>query len=79
MRYWLSLREKCLNTEFFQVCYSGIWTEYGDLLRKISLFSPNTGKDGPEKNSVFGRFLRILRRILKGDMWQLRSCKIATN
>ena len=41
---WPTLPEKCLNTEFSLVC--------------IPVFVLNIGKDGPEKNSVFGHFSR---------------------
>ena len=40
-----ALREKCLNTEFFSGPY-------------FPVFSPNTGKQGPGKSSVFGYFSR---------------------
>ena len=43
----LSLREKCPNTEFFQVLFS-----------LIRVFNLNAGKYGPEKNSVFEHFSR---------------------
>ena len=44
-----SLCEKCPNTEFF----SG---------PNFSVFSSNTGKYGPEKNSVFRHFHAVLCR-----------------
>ena len=41
--YASSLREKCQNTEF-------------SITLQISAFSPNTGKYGPEENSLSGHF-----------------------
>ena len=42
MKY--SLREKCPNTELFLVCIF----LYSDGIPYLSVFSPNTGKYGPE-------------------------------
>ena len=41
---WPTLPENCLNTELSLV--------------RIPVFGLNIGKDGPEKNSVFGHFSR---------------------
>ena len=38
---------------FFWSVFSCIWTEYGDW---ISIFSPNTGKYGPEKTPPLDSF-----------------------
>ena len=40
--------------------FSCMRTEHGDLRSKISVFSLNTGKYGPEKNSVLGNFHAVL-------------------
>ena len=61
LSYWLkswrylTLREKCPNTEFFLV---RIFPRSGWIWRdtEFSVFSSNTGKYGPEKNSVFEQF-----------------------
>ena len=49
----------CVNRvqieSFFWTVFSCIRTEYGDLLRK-SVFSPNTGKYGPEKTLYLDTF-----------------------
>ena len=48
--YQHSLREKCVNTEFFLVRIF----PHSDWIRRdtpyLSVFSPNTGKNGPEKS-----------------------------
>ena len=44
------LREKYLNTEFLLV---HILSVFGLNTEKISVFSPNTGKYGPEKTMLF--------------------------
>ena len=56
--------KKWPNMEFFWSAFFRIRTEYGDLLSKFLLhkFSLNAGKNGLQKNSVFGHFLRI-------DIW----------
>ena len=43
---------------FFCSVFSCVRTEHGDLPSKISVFSPNTGKYRPEKNSLLGNFSR---------------------
>ena len=43
-----SLRENCPKRSFFWSVFSYIW----------SVFRPNIGKYGPEKNSLFGQFSR---------------------
>ena len=52
----IPLHEKCPNTKFFLVRTF----LFSDWIRRftpqISVFSANTGKHGPEKNSVFGHF-----------------------
>ena len=51
-----SLREKCPNAEFFQVCIF----QHSDWIRRltepISIFSPNTGKYGPKKTPYWDTF-----------------------
>ena len=48
-KFIFTLREKCPHTEFFLVCIF----PYSDWIRRdtpyLSVFSPNTGKYGPEK------------------------------
>ena len=56
----LTLREKCPNTEFFLACiflYSD-WILTDTLY--LSLFSPNTGKYGPEKTLHLDTFHAVL-------------------
>ena len=54
----LSLCEMFPNTEFFLVRIF----PHSDWMRRdtlyLSVFNPNAGKYGPEKNSVFGHFSR---------------------
>ena len=54
-----ALREKCPNTEFFWSLFSRIWTEYGELLRKLPY--SECGKIRTRKNSVSGHFSRSIR------------------
>ena len=51
------LREKCQNTGLFSGPY---FPAFGlnEERSSLSVFSPNVGKYGPEKNSVFGHFSR---------------------
>ena len=49
---------------FFGSVFRRIRIEYGDLL---SVFSPNMGKYGPEKNSIFGHFSYSVCLFLKGN------------
>ena len=52
------LHEKCPDTEFLWSVFFCIRTEYGDL-RSNSVFSPNTGKYGPEKTSYLNTFYAV--------------------
>ena len=53
--FWHStLHQKCSNTKVFLV---RIFL-YSDWIQTEYVFSPNTGKNRPEKNSVFGHFSR---------------------
>ena len=55
--YWETLREKCPNMDFFFLVRI---FPYSDWIRKdalyLSVFSPNTGKYGPEKTSYLDTF-----------------------
>ena len=59
-----TLREKCPKRSFFCSALSVSWTEYGDL-GLISVFSPSTGKYGPEKTSRLDTFYVIKVSCLK--------------
>ena len=50
------LRKSCPNAEFFWFIFSLTWTEFRDLLPKISVLSPYTGKYGPEKLGIWTLF-----------------------
>ena len=54
-----ALRKKCPYSELFWSVFSNIRTEYGEILRYLSVFSPNAGKYGPPK--VRGVVMRNLR------------------
>ena len=49
------LREKCPYSKLFWSAFSGIRTEYGEIL-----FNPNTGKYGAD-NPEYGHFLRSVQ------------------
>ena len=55
-----SMREKCQNTEFFLAYIF----PHSDWIRRdtehLSVFSPNTGKYGPEKNPYFDTFHAVV-------------------
>ena len=55
-----SLKSVQIRSYFWSV-FSCIRTEYGDLLRK-SLFSPNTGKHGPEITLYLDTFHAVLNK-----------------
>ena len=61
----VSLHEKCRNTEFFWSVFSCIRTEYEDLVRIYSVFTPNTGKYGPEKTAYLDTPHVVLTDILR--------------
>ena len=48
---------------FFWSVFSCIWTEFGDLRR---IFSPNTGKYGPEKPPYLDTYFPISRSVYEG-------------
>ena len=51
---------KCPKIQSFSwSVFSCIRTEYGDLRSKISVFSPNTGKYGPEKTQYLDTFYAV--------------------
>ena len=50
------MREKCLHLEFFWSVFSGIRTEYGEILR-ISLYSVRMRENTDQENSEYGHFL----------------------
>ena len=57
------LREKCPNTELFLVRIYCIRTEYGEILRysdTLFVFSPNTGKYGPEITPYLDTFRAVV-------------------
>ena len=59
------MREKCPNgAVFFWSVFSRIWTEDGDLLRKISKFSPNAGKYRLEKSPYLDIFHVVIKYII---------------
>ena len=53
----LSLREKCLYSEFFRSAVSRIRTKYGEILR-ISLYSTQMRGNADQKKSEYGHFSR---------------------
>ena len=57
----IPLRKRCPYSEFFLTMFSGIWTEYGDLVRR-SLYSVQMKENTDQKNSEYGRFLRSAQR-----------------
>ena len=59
MVHWSkSFREKCPKLEFlWSVFFSGIWTEYRNLLQK-SPYSAQIRENTEQKNSKYGYFLR---------------------
>ena len=65
-RWWVRKHETIDRNlvEFFCSVFSHIRTEYED-----SVFSPNVGKYGPEKNSVFGHFS------CGADEWETQKCR----
>ena len=56
----LTLREKCLYSEFFWSVFSRIWTEYGEM-QSISPYSVQMWKNTDQKNSEFGHFAPSVR------------------
>ena len=52
-----TMRKKCPYSEFFWSIYSGIRTEYGEILR-ISPYSVRMPENTDEKNSEYGHFSR---------------------
>ena len=52
----MALREKCINTEFFSSPYFPV---YG---LTVFVFSPNTGKYGPEKTPYLDTFHAVVFR-----------------
>ena len=55
-----ALHKQCPYSEFFWSVCSGIWTEYGYLLRK-SLHLVRMRENTDQKNSKYGHFLNIAR------------------
>ena len=53
----LTLREKCLYSEFFWSVFSRIWTECAEILR-ISPYSVQMHENTDQKNSEYGQFSR---------------------
>ena len=51
----LTLREKCPNKEYFLVRIF-LYSHCIQILKEISVFSPNTGKYGPEKTPQLDTF-----------------------
>ena len=49
--------KKCPNSKFFWSMFSGIWTEYGEILC-ISPYSAQMRKNTDQNNSEYGHFLR---------------------
>ena len=58
----LTLREKCLHSEFFWSVFSRIWIEYGETLR-ISPHSVQIRENTDHKNSEYGDFSRGVKYV----------------
>ena len=73
----LPLREKCPNTEFFLVDIfphlDCIWRDTEDL----SVFSPNTGKYGPEKTPYLDTFYVVTGTLPMGGRETILSRNIS--
>ena len=68
-----------VNTEFFLVVFSFIWSEYGDLRDKSPYSVRIQEKCGSEKNSIFGHFSRsVLQTYLKYE-YRKRYVMISMN
>ena len=59
----LTLREKCLYSEFFWLLFSRIRTEYGEILC-ISPCSVQMRENTDQKNSEYGNFLRSVDTVM---------------
>ena len=60
----MSLREKCLYSEFFWSVCSRIWTEYGEI-RSITPYSVQMRENTDQKNSKYEHFSCSVSRDLK--------------
>ena len=68
-----------VNTEFFLVVFSFIWSEYGDLRHKSPYSVRIQEKCGSEKNFIFGHFSRsVLQTYLKYE-YRKRYVMISMN
>ena len=55
----ITLREMCSSSELFLSVFSGIWTEYGEILR--SLYSVRMRENTDQNNAKYGHFLHNVK------------------